>query len=228
MNTVLKQLSIKYIYSNPYRPQGNSCIENIHNFLKRTLTKFLSSWDAKWDKILPSCYCFNLTQSADNLESQVFLIHGRDPLKGHTGLLGSGNIRYMGNDKGLILFAKWCKLWLSHAKSLQENRLLKTDALEHNKHFKLHKFKVGQLVAVRNHLRNMFDTRFISDYRIVKIINKYTLLIESPDGKTRKINVNDAKPVSATRAADNTLQEFKQLMLRKEHTHPYTLHSSSM
>ena len=27
MNTVLKQLGIKHIYSNPYSPQGNSCIE---------------------------------------------------------------------------------------------------------------------------------------------------------------------------------------------------------
>ena len=39
----------------------------------------------------------------------------------------------MGNEKGLILFAKLRKLWLTHAKNLQENRLLKTDTLEHNK-----------------------------------------------------------------------------------------------
>ena len=83
----------------------------------------------------------------------------------------------MGNDKGLNLFAELCKLWLSHAKSFQENRLLRTEALEHNKHFKSHEFKVGQLVAVKNHLRNKFDTSFISDYRIVKVINKCTLLI---------------------------------------------------
>ena len=130
--------------------------------------------------------------------------------------------------KGLILFAKLGKLWLNHAKSLQENRLLKIDALECNKHFKSHEFKVGQLVAVKNHLRNTFDTRFLSDYRIVKNINKCSLLIESPDGKTRKININDAKPVSAITAADNVLQEFKQSLLRRECTHPYTLHSSSM
>ena len=60
INTVLKQLGIKHIYSNPYRTQGNSQIENVHNFLKRTLIKFLSSSDAKWDKVLPfACYCFN-------------------------------------------------------------------------------------------------------------------------------------------------------------------------
>ena len=40
MNTVLTQLCIKHIFSNVYRPQGNSCIENVHNFLKRMLTKF--------------------------------------------------------------------------------------------------------------------------------------------------------------------------------------------
>ena len=74
----------------------------------------------------------------------------------------------------------------------------------------------------------MFDTRFTSDYRILKIINEHTLLIESPDGKTRKININDAKPVSAITAADNVLQEFRQLMLGKEHTHPYALCNSSM
>ena len=193
------------------------------------MTKFLSSSDAEWDKILPfACYCFNLTPTADDLESPCFLIHGRDPLEGHAGLLGSGNIMYMGNDKGLILFAELCKLWLSHTKSLQENRLLKTETLEQNKHFKSHNFKVGQLIAVNNHLRNTFKTRFVSDYRILKVINECTLLIESPDVKTRNININDAKPVSAITPMDNALQEFRQSMLKKEHTHPYALHSSSM
>ena len=79
------QLGIKHIFSNPYRPQGNSCIENVHNFLKRTLTKFLSSSDAQWDRILPfACYCFNTTPTADDLESLLFLILERDPLEGCT------------------------------------------------------------------------------------------------------------------------------------------------
>ena len=74
----------------------------------------------------------------------------------------------------------------------------------------------------------MFDSKFISDYRILDIINECTLLIQNPDGKTRKINVNDAKPASAISATDNMLQDFKQSMLRKGSTHPYNLHSSSM
>ena len=143
MNTVLSQLGIKCIFSNPYRPQGNSCIENIHNFFKRTLTKFLSSSDAEWDNILPfACYCFNTTPTADDLESPFFLIHGRDPLEGCTGLLGKSDIRYLGDDKELILFAEICKLWLAHAKALQENRQLKTDRVKKNKHCKAHNYKL--------------------------------------------------------------------------------------
>ena len=95
MNTVLKHLGIKCNFSNPYRPQGNSRIKNVHNFLKRTLTKFLSSCDAEWDRILPfACYCFNSTPTADDLESPFFLIYGRDLLEGCAELIGSGNTRY--------------------------------------------------------------------------------------------------------------------------------------
>ena len=117
MNTILKQSGIKHIYSDPYRPQGNSRIENVHNFLKRMLTKFLSSLDTEWDKVLPfACYCFNSTPTSNDLESPFFLIHSRDPLEGCVGLLGLSDTRYMGNKKGVILFTKLRKLWHSHAK----------------------------------------------------------------------------------------------------------------
>ena len=46
-NTVLAQLGIKQIFSNPYKPQGNSHTENIHNFLKRTLTKVSVSFKSR-------------------------------------------------------------------------------------------------------------------------------------------------------------------------------------
>ena len=59
----------------------------------------------------------------------------------------------------------------------------------------------------------MFEPKFMSDYRILKIVNECTLLFESPDGKTCQININDAKPVSASTAIDNALLEFKKLAL---------------
>ena len=65
------------------------------------------------------------------------------------------------------------------------------------------------------------------DYRVLKIVNECTLLVESPDGKTRQININDAKQAPATDTTDNALQDFKQSTMRKDHTHPYMLQSSS-
>ncbi len=32
--TVADQLGLKHVFSSPYYPQGNGCIENFHNFLK--------------------------------------------------------------------------------------------------------------------------------------------------------------------------------------------------
>ena len=37
------QLGIKRLFSNLFHPQVNARKENIHNFLKQTLTKFLDS-----------------------------------------------------------------------------------------------------------------------------------------------------------------------------------------
>ena len=71
MNTILKQLGIKRIYSNPYRPQGKSRIENVHNFLKRMLTKFLSSSDAKWDKF----YLLPVTASTQHQHQMTWRVH---------------------------------------------------------------------------------------------------------------------------------------------------------
>ena len=58
---------------------------------------------------------------------------------------------------------------------------------------------------------------------MLDIVNEHTLLVESPDGKTRWININNAKPVSATTATDNALQDFKLSAMRREHTQQFML-----
>ena len=118
-------------------------------------------------------------------------------------------------------------MWLADAKALQENRQLRTDRVERKKTFKAHDFKISKSTVVKNHLRNTFKSKFIADYRVLEIVNNCTLIIQSPYGKTRWININDAKPVSARAATDTALQDFKQAVIRKEHTCPYQLRSST-
>ena len=68
-------LDIKPIYSNPYRPQGNSRLENAHNFLKHPILKFLHDSTLEWDDILPIVvYIYNIAPSINDLESPFFLV----------------------------------------------------------------------------------------------------------------------------------------------------------
>ena len=62
---------------------------------------------------------------------------------------------------------------------------------------------------------------------MLEIVNNHTLIIQSPDGKTRPININHVKPVTARAATDTALQDFKQVVMRKQHTHQYQLRSST-
>ena len=43
LNEAYEQLGIKILSSSLFHPQGNSRIENVHNFLMKTLTMFLES-----------------------------------------------------------------------------------------------------------------------------------------------------------------------------------------
>ena len=42
---------IKHIFSSPYYPRGNSRIENIHNFLKKTMVN--SFMEVNWNGMMP-------------------------------------------------------------------------------------------------------------------------------------------------------------------------------
>ena len=101
----------------------------------------------------------------------------------------------------------------------------KTDKVEKNKHFNAHDFKIGQPIAVKNHLRNTIESKFIAAYRVLEIMNDCTLIVQSPDGKTRWININDAKLISARAFTNNALQDFKLAAMKKEQTHQYQLRS---
>ena len=77
LNEVCDQLGIKRLFSKPVHPQGNAKVENVHNFLKRNLTKFLDSSDLEWDELLPlACYWYNIFPSSNSTDSPFFLMFG--------------------------------------------------------------------------------------------------------------------------------------------------------
>ena len=77
LNKVCDQLGIKWLFSNPFHPQGNAKVENIHNFLKITLINILYKSKLKWDKLLPfTFYCYNIYPKSNGNRSPFFLIFG--------------------------------------------------------------------------------------------------------------------------------------------------------
>ena len=75
--SVFDTLGVESIYSNPYYPQGNGRVENVHNFLKCTIAKFTYSSQLQWDDVLPlATYCYNIVPSVDDLKSPFYLVHG--------------------------------------------------------------------------------------------------------------------------------------------------------
>ena len=70
-------LWIKPIYLSPYYPCGNGKLENSHNFLKRSITKFLHNTDLEWDDVIPiATYIYNISLTANGLESPFYLLFG--------------------------------------------------------------------------------------------------------------------------------------------------------
>ena len=53
LNEVCGQLRIKRLFPKTSHPQDNSKVENIYNFLKRTLSKFLGNSNLVWDELFP-------------------------------------------------------------------------------------------------------------------------------------------------------------------------------
>ena len=73
LNEACNQLGIKRIFSNLFHPQGNSRTENMHKFLKRTLTKFFKSSDLEWDELLLlACYYYNIFPKSNGTEPPFF------------------------------------------------------------------------------------------------------------------------------------------------------------
>ena len=149
-------------------------MENVHNFLKRTLTKFLDSSDLEWDELPFACYCYNIYPSSSGTESPFALIFGCNPA-GHLTHLNKSN-RYYVTNEGKIVLEELHKLWKHHAKHIrqlcQRNEHKDQQINKHNP-----KFEIGQPVMVKNHVCHTFETKYLLDYRELKILNDSTVLL---------------------------------------------------
>ena len=115
-----KSLGVKPIYLSPYYPHGNGKLKNPHNFLKQSIAKFLHNTNLEWDDVIPiATYVYNISLTADGLESPFYLVFGRDPLEGRLTHI-QGYCRYVGEQQDRQMVQELQKLWKVHAETLHD------------------------------------------------------------------------------------------------------------
>ena len=192
--SVFNFLGIKHIYSNPYYPKGNGRIENVHNFLKCTIAKFMYGSQLKWDNALPlAMCCSNIPPSVNDLESPFYLVYGRDLLEGRLSNL-QNYYRCVGDQTGQLPVQELRKMWKLHAKLLKEN--WKAEPEQNKKITKVSDLKLGQLVFVKDHKKGTFNPSYVYDHGVVGILNDSTVVLTTPDGKEKRCNIHHVKPMT--------------------------------
>ena len=88
-----KALAFTHIQSSPRNPRVNSHIENVHNFLKRTMKKIRhSDKTIKWHEAIQiAAHYYNIFPSASNAHSPFLLHFGRECSNPLWNKLNSGN-----------------------------------------------------------------------------------------------------------------------------------------
>ena len=170
-------------------------MENVHNFLKRMLTKILDNSGQEWDDPF-ACYCYNIFPSSSGIESPFFLMFGQDPAEGCLSHFNNNN-RYYGTNEGKIVLGEHHKLWKHLAKHLKEMHQ-RNEHKDQQINKKNPTFEIGQPVMVKNYAYHTFETKYILDYRVLKILHDSTLLVVTSNVKERNVDVNDVKLYSTT------------------------------
>jgi hypothetical protein len=206
--SVFEEIGTKRIHSAPYWPRGNSRVENVHNFIKRTLRKWISTSNIDWTCLAPiAAYVFNTCPSSQGLESPFFLMYGRDPTVASAKLF-LPQLRYMGDNEGVLMLREMNRLWRTHASELLESRLKRqTAAATIDPTDENITFKEGQHVLVKNYTATGLDSKFVGDHRIKLMKSDRMAVVTDPVGKEKLVNIAYLKPASATAALEHAKME---------------------
>ena len=188
---VAKELGVEYkLYSPPYHPASNGCIEGFHAFLKVCIAKNIAP-QLEWDALVPlACAAYNFIPNEHSKESPFFLMFGRDPVLPLNTLLGP-KLQYLGNDINILLLEAMKNMFeiaATNLKMAQEKRDLKDDP-------KPIQLQPGDTVLVQNHTKGPFDPKYIGDYRVVSIKGNQIEVRPSIGGPTEMKHIKHVKYV---------------------------------
>ena len=160
-----KALAFTHIQSSPRNPRANGRIENMHNFLKRTMKKIRhSDKTIKWHEAIQiAVHFYNTFPSASNTHSPFLLHFSREcsnplwnKLNPRNTILRQGDITTSVHELH--------KLWKAHTAEIRKNRSKK----DNSKIDKDPPLKLGDRVLIMNYNSHGLDPKFFRDWKIWK------------------------------------------------------------
>ena len=177
MQEVCDTLGLKHIFSPVYTPQSNRRLEGWHRFFKACIAKHIRGGGVEWDELVPlavSAYNFFPCQSSK--ESPFVLMFGRDPITPVAKLL-EPKPRYYGEQGAALKMDTLRRLYTIVVQNIHKARE-KVPMKEEEPH----KFKVNDMVLVKDPDAAVFEPRYQPNFRVTAIFGNNRIEVQDERG----------------------------------------------
>ena len=177
MQEVCDTLGFKHIFSPVYTPQLNGRLEGWHRFFKACIAKHIRGGGVEWDELVPlavSAYNFFPCQSSK--ESPFILMFGRDPITPVAKLL-EPKPRYYGERGAALKMDTLRRLYTVVVQNIRKARE-KVPTKEEEPH----KFKVNDMVLVKDPDAAVFEPRYQPNFRVTAIFGNNRIEVQDERG----------------------------------------------
>ena len=178
MQEVCQTLGLKHIFSPVYTPQSNGRLQGWHRFFKACIAKHIHGGGVEWDELVPlvvSAYNFFPCQSSK--ESPFVLMFGRDPITPVAKLL-EPRPRYYGDRGGALKMDTLRRLYTIVVQNISKAR----EKLP-KKEEEPHKFKVNDMVLVKDPDAAVFEPRYQPNFRVTAIFGNNRIEVQDERGQ---------------------------------------------
>ena len=177
MQEVCDTLGLKHIFSPVYTPQSNGRLEGWHRFFKACIAKHIRGGGVEWDELVPlaiSAYNFFPCQSSK--ESPFVLMFGRDLITPVAKLL-EPKPRYYGERGTALKMDTLRRLY-----TIVVNNIRMAREKLPKKEEEPHRFKVNDMVLVKDPDAAVFEPRYQPNFRVTAIFGNNRIEVQDERG----------------------------------------------
>ena len=177
MQKVCDTLGLKHIFSPVYTPQSNGRLEGWHRFFKACIAKHIRSGGVEWDELVPLAFsAYNFFPCQSSKELPFVLMFRRDPITPVAKLL-EPMPRYYGERGGALKMDTLRRLYTMVVQNIRKGR----EKLP-KKEEEPHKFKVNDMVLVKDPDAAVFEPRYQPNFRVTAIYGNNGIEVQDERG----------------------------------------------